>query len=208
MNRRAHALHFAWGHKTPQIERKLIDIVPWVHQAGRPFFDIFLDGADPEDVLNRWLQRRSSELSLHRTRLLIHDDRIAGGYISLAGRDLPAARQADLLDLAREMTDLTYADLRDRMEDLKDLFAPVEDNDFYLSKLGLLPSIDHPGLHQHLLDDCMRRAHQGSFRRVRVDVAEHHSDLRELYSSYGFQAVYRGKSPVSDLRYLAMICDL
>jgi GNAT superfamily N-acetyltransferase len=208
MNRRAHSVQFAWGHKTPQIQAKLPDIVPWIHEAGRPYFDIFLEGADPHFTLSRWVQRRSSEISLHRTRLLIHDDRIAGGYISLAGHDLPGARQADLLDLAREMTDRTYSELRERMEDLRDLFAPVEDNDFFVSKIGVLPSQLGRGLSQHLLDDCLRRARQGSFRRVRVDVPEHHQRARELFRAYGFEAVYRGKSSLSNLRYLAMVCDL
>ena len=203
-----HPVQFAWGHKTPRVEAKIQDIIPWIHEGGRPFFDVFLAGADPQRTLRRWLMRRSSEFSLHRTRLLLFDGRIAGGYITLAGRDLPAARQADLLDLAREIQDHTYGDLRERMDDLRDLFAPVEDNDFFLSRLGVLPSFQGRGLDQHLLDDCLRRARQGSFRRVRVDVPEGHHPLRDLLRSYGFRAVYRGKSPLTNLRYLAMVCDL
>lgn len=197
-----------WGHKTPHIERKLQDIVPWLHQAGQPFYNIFLDGADPDSTLRRWLMRRSSELSLQRIRLLITDDRIAGGYVSLSGRDLPGCRQADLLDLARSMGTESYTRLRDRMEDLRDLFAPVEENDFYLSKLGLLPQKDSPSLRQVLLDDCIRRATQGGFRRVRVDVPEQDRSRRDFYGGQGFDAIYRGKAPTSNLKYLAMVFDL
>lgn len=197
-----------WGHKTPNIEHKLQEIVPWVLQAGRPFYNIFLHGADPETTIHRWLTRRSSELSLQRLRLLISDDRIVGGYISLSGRDLPGSRQADLLDLARSMGPDSYPQLRDRMEDLRDLFAPVEENDFYLSKLGLLPQHQSPSLRQALLDDCIRRARQGSFRRVRVDVPEQDRTLRDFYGGQGFEAFYRGKAPTSNLKYLSMAFDL
>lgn len=203
-----HQHQFVWGHKTPNIEAKFDDIIPWVQEAGRPFFDIFLDGADQRATLRRWLQRRSSEVSLHRTRFLIADDRIAGGYISLSGLELPGCRQADLLDLARSMGSESYTELRDRMEDLRDLFAPVEENDFYLSKLGLLHQYESPSLRQVLLDDCVRRARQGGFRRVRVDVPERERSIRDFFGGQGFDAVYRGKAPSSNLKYLSMVFDL
>lgn len=208
MTRPTSQIQIIWGHKTPNIEKKFNDIIPWVREAGRPFFDIYLDGTDTDSTIARWLQRGSSELSLQRTRLLVADDRISGGYISLAGRDLISCRQADLLDLAREMSDHNYSDLRARMDDLSDLFAPVEENDFYLSKIGVMPRMQTKGMSHHLMRDCIRRAKQGGFRRVRVDVPEQREIARELYRAYGFEPIYRGKTPISDLRYLAMVCDL
>lgn len=208
MNRNSSQVQIVWGHKTPNIDRKLNDIIPWVRDAGRPYYDIFLDGTDLDSTIARWLQRRSSEVSLQRTRLLVTDDRITGGYISLAGRELPGCRQADLLDLAREMGEHSYSELRARMDDLRDLFAPVEENDFYLSKIGVLSHMQGQGLSHHLMRDCIRRATQGGFRRVRLDVPEHHKVARELYRTHDFEPVYRGKTPVSNLRYIAMVCDL
>ncbi len=208
MTRNTQQVQIVWGHKTSHLDKKLNDIVPWIHQAGRPYYDIFLRGNDVHSVIAQWLKRRSSELSLRRTRLLVADDRIAGGYISLAGGDLAGCRQADLLDLARTMGEHSYRELRDRMDDLSDLFAPVEDHDFYLSKLGVLPRMEGRGLSQYLMDDCLRRARQGGFGRVRTEVPEHDEETREFYETYGFKPIYRGKTSMSNLRYLSMVCPV
>lgn len=208
MTRHSQQVQIVWGHKTSHIDKKIHDIVPWIREAGRPYFDIFLRSNDVDAIIARWLNRRSSELALRRTRLLIADDRIAGGYVSLAGGDLAGCRQADLLDLAREMGEHSYKELRSRVDDLSDLFAPVEDHDFYLSKLGVLPRMEGHDLSQHLLEDCLRRARQGGFGRVRTDVPEHRQETREFYATYGFRPIYRGKTSKSDLRYLSMVCGV
>ena len=193
-----------WGHKTPRAEHHVDAIVPWVREADRHFYDIFLDGNNIDHVLRRWIGRDSSEIALRRTRLLICDDRIAGGYVALAGSELPGCRQADLLDLAREMGNGSYAALRARMDDLSDLFAAVEDHDFYLSKLGLLPDFKDRDLRPELMDDCLRRARQGGFGRVRVDVAENDKDHLAFFEGYQFRPIYRGKTRATELRYLSL----
>lgn len=208
MARRNRQTQIVWGHKTPNVEQKLEDIVPWVLEAGRPYYDVFLDGTDPEEVVARWLQRRSSEIALRRTRLAVVDDRIAGGYVSLAGSEVAGCRQADLLDLARTMSDHSYSELRARMDDLSDLFAPVEAHDFVLSKLGTLDRVDDDQVEYDLIDDFVERAQYGGFVRARVDVDEDDEQRRAMYENYGFRAVYRGKSKESGLRYLSMVVEL
>lgn len=207
MTRHGTQFQLLWGHKTPQIESRLHDLIPWLTHAGRPYFDVFFEGVSPEDTLTRWMQRSSSEFALQRTRFLIDDQVIVGGYISLAGRDLAGCRQADLLDLARTMGESSYSTLRTRMNDLKDLFVPVEENDFYLSYLGLLPEKESPRRQQALLNDCLRRARQGGFGRLRVDVPEQ-SPQRDFYAGQGFNVAYRGKSRSSNLKYLTMVYSL
>lgn len=207
MNKRSQ-VQIVWGHKTPKIEQKLQDIVPWVREAGRPYFDILLRGSDLDSTLRGWIQRNTSELSTHRMRLMIRDDRICGGYIALAGQELAGCRQADLLDLARDSGAHSYGELRARMEDLRDLFAPVEENDFYLSKIGVMEGGRWQGLSHQLMEDCIWRARQGGFRRVRVDVPERGAAARELDRGYGFEAIYRGRARQSNLRYLSLALDL
>lgn len=204
MTRRTRQVQIVWGHKTPEIEQRLDRIVPWVLDAGRPYYDVFLEGTDPREVITRWLQRRSSELALRRTRLAVADDRIAGGYVAVAGRQLAAARQADLLDLARLMGKRSYSELRARMNDLENLFAPVEAHDFYLSKLGVIQQMEDRELEHPLMDDCIRRARHGGFGQVRTDVCEDDEEMRELFETYGFRPIHRGKASTGDLRYLSM----
>lgn len=200
-------IQIVWGHKTPNIERKLHDILPWIHRAGRPYYDVLFEGVDTEDILAKWLDRRSSELSLRRMRLAVVDDRIGGGYVACAGSDLPGCRQADILDLARSADDYDYSDLRQRIDDLSGLFAPVEAHDFYLSKLGVLPRVeDHP-VERALIDDCIQRARHGGFGRVRTDVAEG-DDQMGLFEAYDFEPIYRGKSKESGLCYRSMVLDV
>lgn len=209
MTRRAdRQVQIVWGHKTPDIDQKLDDITPWVLEAGRPYYDVFLEGTDPHEVIGRWMQRRSSELALRRTRLAVADDRIGGGYIAIAGSDLAGCRQADLLDLARSMDDHSYSELRARMNDLDDLFAPVEAHDFYLSKLGVMPRLADRELEHPLMDDCIRRARHGGFGQVRTDVCEDDDEMRGLLDTYGFRPIYRGKSSRTNLRYLSMSLEV
>lgn len=205
MTRSSRQVQIVWGHKLPDVHRCTDHIIPWVHQSDAPYYEIYLRGNDIDAVLRRWLRRRSSEVSLRRARLLIADDRICGGYIALAGGELPGCRQADLLDLAREMGEYSYSDLRARMDELGNLFAPVEEHDFYLSKLGVLPEVEDGELSHCLMDDCLRRAQQGGFGRVRVDIPERDEENREFYEGYDFRPIYRGKTDSSDLRYLSMI---
>lgn len=208
MTLRNRQVQIVWGHKTPDIDQKLDDVTPWILEAGRPYYDVFLEGTDPQEVIDSWLQRRSSELALRRTRLAVADDRIAGGYIAVAGGELAGCRQADLLDLARTMGNHSYSDLRERMDDLDDLFAPVEAHDFYLSKLGVMPRMEDKELEHPLMDDCIRRAQLGGFGQIRTDVSEDDEEMRDLLDTYGFRPIYRGKSTESDLRYLSMSLEV
>lgn len=201
-------VQIVWAHKVPKIEQKLQDIVPWVREAGRPYFDVLFTGSEMDSLLADWVGRSSSELAAQRMRLLIQDDRICGGYIALAGQELAGCRQADLLALARDSGSYSYGELRARMEDLRDLFAPVEENDFYLSKIGVHPQMQGQGLSHYLMSDCIKRARQGGFRRVRTDVPAQGSVARELCRGYGFEAIYRGKARTSSLRYLSLALDL
>ncbi|TXD36570.1 GNAT family N-acetyltransferase [Lujinxingia vulgaris] len=197
-----------WGHKTPDLERRIAELLTWVRPAGQPYDDALLQGADIDKTLSRWMLRDNSEITLQRARLLMLDDRIAGGYIALSGTELRTARQADLLDVARHMGEGSYAMLRERVERLRELFAPLEDNDFVITRLGLHPDHRGRGLCHALIEDYLRRGRQGGFRRARVDVPETHRAGLDLCRAYGFDTAYRGKSNDGKLKYLTMVRDL
>ena len=208
MPRHQRQVQIVWGHKTTNLDEKIDDIIPWVRESGRPYYDAFFDGVDTDEIIDRWLRRRSSELSLRRTRLAVADDRIAGGYIALPGSEVAGCRQADLLDLARSIDDHSYSDLRDRMRGFSDLFAPVDTHDFYLSKIGTRPEIDDRELEIPLMEDCLSRAEHGGFGRVRIDVPEDDEDSRGFYETYGFRPIHRGKDDQGRLCYLSMVCNV
>ncbi len=201
-------IRITWGHKVIDLEQHIDDILPWLAHEDRSYFRQLFGQFDVEQVFMRWLSRPSSEYSLRRLRVLLEDQRIAGGYIAVAGSELQGCRRADLLALARHHERLSYRDLRDRIDSFGELFAPVEDHDFFLSTLGLLDFASNRGLDYRLLDDCLHRADQGGFGRIRVDVAEQNRDLVQWYRTYGFRPIYRGKSDDGHLRYLSMSCDV
>ncbi|RAL22991.1 hypothetical protein DL240_08865 [Lujinxingia litoralis] len=197
-----------WGHKTAGLEHRLSELLSWIRPAGQPYDDYLLEGVNPDEVLARWMLNDTSTITLQRARLLMIDERIAGGYIALSGTELRAGRQADLLDLARQIGEGSYAHLRARVDRVRELFAPIEDNDFTLTRLGLHPDHRGRGLCHTLIEDYLRRGRQGGFRRARVDVPETHRYALDLCRAYGFDTAYRGKSNDGKLRYLTMVRDL
>ncbi len=204
----ASPIRITWGHKVVDLSKHIDDILPWLAKKDRSYLRQLFGQFDVQNVLARWLSRPSSEFSLRRLRVLLEDGRIAGGYLATAGGELSGCRRADLLALARHHERLSYRDLRQRLTTFDELFAPVEDHDFYISSLGLLEFAAGRGLDYRLLDDCQHRAQQGGFGRLRVDVNERHRDLVQWYRTYGFRPIYRGKSNDGHLRYLALSCQV
>lgn len=196
------------GDKIPGVASRLAKIVPWVLSAGRPYYDHFLAGYGMEPIIARWLTMSTSEISLKWSRLLIADDDIAGGYIALPGRILNQCRQADLLDLARQLGRNSYSQLRKRVRDLHPLFSPIENDSLYLTRLGILPHKRGQGLSHHLMKDSIAQAIAGGYPRLRLDVCEENHTARNLFEAHGFQTDHRGHALAANITYIGMKHDL
>jgi hypothetical protein len=70
-------------------------VLPWVREAGEPYYSWFFGRIVPADrlesILADWMRRRSSEVSVERAVLLLIGDRAVGGFIGLGGADLQPA---------------------------------------------------------------------------------------------------------------------
>lgn len=188
-SKEAEQLQFVDATKSPGIRHKTRRLVPWVKAADEDYFQLLLEGFGPDDIIADWMRCADSELALQNMRLLIADDRIAGGYIGFAGRQLHRRRERDLIDLIRRFGSARQSKLRRRLKDLMSLFGPVEPNDYYLSKIGTAPGLDDPSLEQKLVEDCIERAGRAGYDRLRTDIDESDRRLRDLLATNGFEQI-------------------
>lgn len=194
--------------RRPGIEEIVDRMIPWMIIPENRFYCALLEGHDAKPTLRRWIKNPDSELSLHKTRLMVANDRIGGGFTGFAGRQLQRRRETDLVDLVRNAARKRCPKLRPRLRDLMPLFAPVAPNDFYVSKFGVAPEWNHTDLHQPLLDECLRIAEGGGFDRVRIDIDDRNGPLFGLLDDNGFTVRQTGKADEADIRYLNLVREL
>ena len=122
----------------PQSESLVPRALPWVLAAGNPYYDyLFGEAAFSYRTLEGWMKRASSEVSILRGEFLTWDAELAGGFIALNGVELKKARQADAGALWEAFPSAERAALVERMANSANLFPPVADDEYYLSKMGL-----------------------------------------------------------------------
>jgi hypothetical protein len=65
------------------------EVASLLHEAGNPYFDWFFGDAErARTVIERWLLRPDSEVSMQRVVVLVVDERIAGMFEGLDGAAL------------------------------------------------------------------------------------------------------------------------
>jgi ribosomal protein S18 acetylase RimI-like enzyme len=212
--------------------RYLPQALPLVHAAAQAYFDLLFGGGDAARTqLAAWLARPSSEVALERTTLLLRDETVAGLFVALPGAALGGCRRADTHALLVAAGREGRQALLRRLETLRSLFAPVADDEWYLSKLAVAPALRGRGLGGRLLQAYLRAGEEAGFPRCRLDVEAGNAAAIGLYEAHGFRIVpdpaARAAPPVSDtaprsvrdvsetcqrqgagLRYLAMALEV
>jgi Acetyltransferases len=190
----------------PAAERFIVDTLPWVHEAGKPFFDCFFGGIDKaRSVLNDWMRRPSSEVSIQRVMLFTVADQPIGGFIALRGAELESCRKADALAAMRTAGRERWVLLLDRMKAARELFSPVRIDEFYLSKMGIVADSRGAGHGAEIVREYLAMGTSQGFRRFRLDVwSENHTALR-LYRSFGFQMLREPSSELAGMKYINMV---
>ncbi len=193
----------------PEPERLSGALLPLVHAAARGYFDWLFGGADAAAAaLARWLLRPSSELSVRRATVIVRDGGVDGAMIALSGADLVSCRKADSLALLTEVEGQARLALRDRLAAAGELFAPIEGDQWYLSKLAVRPGARRGGLGARLLHTYLEAGEQAGFRRFRVDVEAANDPAIALYGSRGFRVVHDAASEAAGLQYLGLAMEL
>jgi ribosomal protein S18 acetylase RimI-like enzyme len=180
--------------------------LPWVLEAGNPYYESLFGGpAAAEKVLEAWMHRRTSEVSISRVQFLVSNEELAGGFVALGGGELRKARKADSIALLSSSMGLPDREtLIERMRSLSDLFPPVADDEYYLSKLGLRPQHRGKGLARILVERYLEDGRERGYTRYRLDVEAGNEIAIRCYQSAGFRFCGQSESEDGVFRYCAM----
>jgi predicted GNAT family N-acyltransferase len=179
-------------------------VLPWVVMAGEPYYSwLFGDAERATQVLSIWMVRPSSEVSVGRAQLLLCDNEIGGGFIALNGSDLKKARKADTIALLTIAPSIDRQALMSRLAAGKEIFSPVDDDEYYLSKIGVNAQFRRMGYGQILLERYIYEGRSRGYSRFRLDVHADNAEATRLYQRAGFQMSHT-PSTDSPLKYYGM----
>lgn len=198
-------LTFQNAARAPHPDSLIHHALPWVVEAGNPYYTILFGSPDATvRVLGAWMSRSSSEIFISRVQFLLFGSEFVGGFIALSGGELRKARKSDTIALLDTCTAADRRTLIHRMANLSQLFLPVADDEYYLSKLGLQPQFRGKRLGRLLIARYLEEGRMRGYVRYRLDVqAENHAAIRS-YCSAGFQLRKRTESKDGTLAYYSM----
>lgn len=180
-------------------------VVSLIHEAGVPYFDWFFGDAEAaRTTLKEWLARPSSEVAAERVSLVYRGGTSpAGLFVALSGTELQSCRKSDLLALIGATSDPTARRaLMERLAQTHDLFARVGTEEYYLSKMAVVPDRRGTGMGRHVLEEFIAAGEEQGHDRFSLDVAAENAPALNLYESAGFrrQEVREG----AGMRYVRM----
>ena len=182
-------------------------LTTWALAAGGAFETWRFGGHDEaRAVLGAWIARESSEIAARRWVVAEEDSVPAGGFAALPAPELDAARRADLLALARLAA--RDASLMTRISAARDLFAPVDPSDLYLSRIAVAADFRGRGVATFMLEGIARSARERGCSAVRLDVSSDNDAAVSLYKKHGFMPVTATGHEDPPMRYVAMRCML
>lgn len=190
------------------VERWIWETLPWIHEAGNPYYDwLFGGAAEAESTLAEWMRRPSSEVFIGRVRLLVDDGRTVGGFIALPGSELADCRRTDAVATMQAVAPEERRSVLARMRSARGLFTTVSAQEFYLSKMGVVP--DHRGaghgatIVRQYLDDGAALG----FRRFRLDVWARNRPAIHMYEAAGFRVLRESSLNQDRMSYLDMALE-
>lgn len=187
-------------------ESVISQAVPWVMSASYPYYEWLL--GSPELALatvTRWMKRPSSELFIRRVRFVLCDSEVVGGYLGMAGHELKKARMADAEALWSESEPSGRSTLLQRIASTSNLFPPVSDDDFYMSKFGLNPAARGRGRAWRIAKEALRDVFSQGYARLRLDVRADNEVAIRIYQALGSELIHTAQSADGQLTYQSMI---
>ena len=179
--------------------------VPWVMAASYPYYEWLLGTPElAQASVTRWMKRPSSELYIRRVRFVLIDSEIAGGYLGMSGRELKKARMADAEALWSESEPTGRAALLKRIASTSNLFPPVSDDDFYMSKFGLNPVARGRGRAWRIAKEALRDVFSQGYSRLRLDVRADNDVAIRIYQALGCELIHTAQSADGQLKYQSM----
>lgn len=178
---------------------------PWILAAGQPYYDWFCGERDvAERTVALWMRQPSSEVSIQRMQFLQCGSDIAGGIIGLGGAELKKARTANINSFWATLDVHSRGALIERLSQSLQVFAPVAEDEYYASKMGLTRSFLGKGLAKVMLGRCLDQGNALGYSKFRADVQTENEPSLRCCLSVGFEIFYTGKSADGALRYHAL----
>jgi ribosomal protein S18 acetylase RimI-like enzyme len=181
-------------------------MVPWVHEAGNPTFDWFFGGREnARRVLTQRMALPSSEVSIRRMTALFEDNQPIGGFIALDRRELERARRNDIMSSLRGLDEAGRRGFLDRVAAVGALQLPIEDDQFYLSMMGVRELLRGGGRGRILLREFLAQGRKAGFRRFRLEVRAENAPAIRLYTSEGFKRIFKASNEIVGLTLVTML---
>jgi hypothetical protein len=178
---------------------------PWILAAGQPYYDWLCGSRDAaERTVKMWMRQPSSEISIQRMQFLLCGSEIAGGIIGLSGAELKMARIADINSYWKTLDVHSRGTLIGRLSQSLDAFAPVAEDEYYASKMGLAQSFLGKGLSKVMLERCLDQGTVLGHSKFRADVQTENEPSLRCCRAIGFEIFYTGQSADGALRYHAL----
>jgi ribosomal protein S18 acetylase RimI-like enzyme len=192
-----------------EISPHLSKIVEWILESGRHLFiGLFGDESSARTKLGSWLRRKDSEFSAFNARLpMVHQSPV-GILIALPGRAIPARRRADLLTLIKDTTPEGRPALKQHLENISSLTAPVEPAQYYVRTLTIDRQHRGRGIGKELLQQARVDAVSAGCNQLRLDVETTNDAAMKLYESVGFRRIATGTAPHLEIEMQSMVMPL
>lgn len=202
-------MHFHPASALPDKMAILPHILDWIWEAGNPYVE-WLWGTEAEGKAQTyaWLCRGSSELSLDKITLLMCGEAILGGYLAMGGRDLLTSRKSDLVELLKVAKRTNNASLLKKLVASRELFPPVDEQHYYISRIGVRSQYRGMGFGRKLLEHCLATGRKRDYDYVRLDVCASNRNAISLYRSENFTITQEMTSDSAGMAYYAMIFDM
>lgn len=190
----------------PNPERFIESVIPWVHEAGNPTFDWLFGGAEEaRHVLTQRMAVPASELSIRRMTALFEEGHPVGGFIALDRTELERARRADVISTLRHLDEGGRKVFVARVAAVAELQLPIEEDQFYLSMMGVSERSRGRGKGRLLLQEFLSQGRDAGFRRFRLEVRSDNSGAIRLYVAEGFNAILEASSEVVGMTLVTML---
>jgi GNAT superfamily N-acetyltransferase len=189
----------------PDPEALIPNALAWILAAGQPYYDWLCGGRDKaERTVAMWMKQPSSEIFLQRMRFLQCGSEIAGGIIGLGGAELKKARIADVNSYWKTLDVHSRGSLIERLSESLQAFAPIAEDEYYVSKVALARSFQGKGLAKVLVEHCLDQGTALGYSKFRADIQTENKPSLRCSRAVGFEIFYTGQSADGALRYHAL----
>ncbi len=183
------------------------EVLPLIHKAGNPYYDWFFSkSSSARSALETLFASPTSEISFGRVTSLVAEERLLGMYVALPGAEVARCRLADALVLLRRAGgEGERRTLSTRIDAAQGLFPQISRDEYFLSKIGVVPSYRRRGLGAILLDHYLAEGLEAGYQRFRLDVPATNALAIGLYRSRGFEATNERR--LAHMSYVGMVLD-